>query len=226
MASESPVKGLAKVAQHQIYDHCFESQAREVGGVLVGHITARGPIVVGAIRAEHAAESLTTLTFTQDAWAHIHHVRDRDYADFEIVGWYHSHPGHGIFLSEQDLFIHTNFFSGEYQIAYVIDPVAGQEGVFGWRNGEVVRWYRGPTSRRVSEPARVDAPRPLPRPRTGRDHTSPVAGRHQMRLPEPEQTSRRFPTSSNDPWLPFDASLFLAIIGLALGVCVWALLLR
>jgi len=36
---------------------------------------------------------------------------DAQFADKKIVGWYHSHPGFGIFLSEYDLFIHRNFFT-------------------------------------------------------------------------------------------------------------------
>ena len=227
MAAGRPIEGLSEVAEQQIYDHCFESEAREVGGVLVGYSTARGPIVVGAIRAERADESLAALTFTQDSWAYIHRVRDRDYADFAIVGWYHSHPRHGIFLSDQDLFIHENFFAGENQIAYVIDPVAGQEGVFGWSDGEVVRWFRRPTSRPpLGHPRALGSPRARTRS-AGRQPTSVEAVQHGSRGPESESAARRrLPARSEDAWLPLDVGVYLAIIGLALGVCFWALLLR
>jgi hypothetical protein len=55
------------------------------------------------------------------------------------VGWYHSHPSFGIFLSEHDLFIHRNFFSGPAQIAVVVDPINCTEGVFAWRHGEIAK---------------------------------------------------------------------------------------
>jgi hypothetical protein len=61
---------------------------------------------------------------------------DSKYADARIVGWYHSHPDFGIFLSERDCFIHEHFFSGPGQVAYVIDPVRDLEGVFAWRGGK------------------------------------------------------------------------------------------
>jgi hypothetical protein len=54
-----------------------------------------------------------------------------------LVGWYHSHPGHGVFLSAYDEFIHTQFFPEEGQIAMVIDPQTGDEGVFVTRNKKI-----------------------------------------------------------------------------------------
>jgi len=53
------------------------------------------------------------------------------------VGWYHSHPGFGVFLSEHDMFIQENFFSSPQQVAWVFDPHTDEEGCFGWVNGKV-----------------------------------------------------------------------------------------
>ena len=61
---------------------------------------------------------------------------DTRYADKRIVGWYHSHPDFGIFLSDRDCFIHEHFFSGAGQVAYVVDPVRDLEGVFSWQKGK------------------------------------------------------------------------------------------
>jgi hypothetical protein len=51
------------------------------------------------------------------------------------VGWYHTHPDYGIFLSGQDLFIHRNFFDQPLQVAYVVDPIRQTRGFFQWRDG-------------------------------------------------------------------------------------------
>jgi proteasome lid subunit RPN8/RPN11 len=48
------------------------------------------------------------------------------------VGWYHTHPGFGIFLSNMDLFIHRNFFPQKWHIALVLDPVNKKSGYFCW----------------------------------------------------------------------------------------------
>lgn len=139
------IVGLRHVSETLIYLHVFDNADREVGGVLVGR-TGRSPglpMITGAIPAMKADERRATLTFTQDAWQHVHRTLDRDFPPGDqIVGWYHSHPGFGVFLSEHDLFIHENFFSGPSQIALVVDPQAAVEGVFVWQDGQVVQLYQ------------------------------------------------------------------------------------
>ena len=51
------------------------------------------------------------------------------------MGWYHTHPNFGIFLSHHDLFIHHNFFAQPLQVAYVVDPINQTRGFFQWRDG-------------------------------------------------------------------------------------------
>jgi proteasome lid subunit RPN8/RPN11 len=131
-----------------IYRHVFENADREVGGVLIGRMAADGglPLLTGAIPAISADERRATLTFTQEAWAHVHRVLESEFpAEEQIVGWYHSHPGFGIFLSGHDLFIHENFFNAPSQIAVVVDPHARLEGVFAWREGELGALFERPT---------------------------------------------------------------------------------
>jgi proteasome lid subunit RPN8/RPN11 len=150
------VPGLRHVCESWVYDHTFDNADREVGGVLIGDPGASAPSLIAAIPALQAAEERAALTFTQDAWEHVHRVLEREYPGRQIVGWYHSHPGFGVFLSENDLFIHRNFFSDSSQIALVVDPIEGTEGVFGWSGEEVVEWTRGTTGR---APARASAGR-------------------------------------------------------------------
>ena len=106
------------------------------------------PVVTGSIAALEADGRRASVTFTHEAWASIYAAMDREFSDDQIVGWYHSHPGFGIFLSSHDRFIHDNFFSDSRQIAYVVDPHAGTEGVFHWRNGKLVALFEGPAGRR------------------------------------------------------------------------------
>jgi proteasome lid subunit RPN8/RPN11 len=142
------IAGLQVVSDAVIYQHVFDNADREVGGVLVGRTAADGglPLITGAIPAISADEQRATLTFTQEAWAHVHRVLEREFPpDEQIVGWYHSHPGFGIFLSGHDLFIHENFFNAPSQIAVVVDPHARMEGVFAWRDGELAALFEHPT---------------------------------------------------------------------------------
>jgi proteasome lid subunit RPN8/RPN11 len=45
----------------------------------------------------------------------------------KIIGWIHTHPDYGIFLSENDMFIQNNYFKDINQVAYVIDPIQKEE---------------------------------------------------------------------------------------------------
>lgn len=141
-----------------IYDHIYADLGHEVGGVLVGHyaLAKAQTVVTSIIPALKASGSRASLTFTHDAWEEIHKQLDR-LGNGEIVGWYHSHPGFGVFLSTHDTFIHENFFSGSRQVAFVVDPYSAREGWFGWRDGKVA-----PVS------PELDSQRPPQRPDVGR----------------------------------------------------------
>jgi len=127
-------------AHAQMLNHAAENLSVEVGGVLVGiwQQDEDGPFVVvtASIRAEAADSKFAEVTFTHESWAQINRQMDTRYSDRHIVGWYHSHPGFGIFLSERDEFIQQHFFSDPGQIAFVVDPVSKTEGVFVWRDGK------------------------------------------------------------------------------------------
>jgi proteasome lid subunit RPN8/RPN11 len=52
-----------------------------------------------------------------------------------IVGWYHSHPGHGVFLSATDRVTQSSWFAQEWKIAIVVDPVRGEYQAFTGASG-------------------------------------------------------------------------------------------
>lgn len=148
MSGEPGISGYTDRVQAAIYEHVFSHPDAEVGGVLVGSRMGDGhSLVSGSVRANTARGDLTTLTFTHEAWEEIHATIEREHNGREIVGWYHSHPGHGIFLSGHDKFIHQNFFGDPACLALVIDPLDGREGLFGWRTGEIVHFWERETSR-------------------------------------------------------------------------------
>jgi len=53
-----------------------------------------------------------------------------------IVGWYHSHPGHGLFLSQTDLETHLQFYQfSPYAVSLVADPKSSEFGIWIYENG-------------------------------------------------------------------------------------------
>jgi len=143
---------------NDIYTHGRGAPEIEVCGVLVGNVyhDAMGPFVFveANIRGNFSSGKAAQVTFTAKTWAHIQDVMDRDYPDLRILGWYHTHPGHGIFLSDMDLFIHKNFFSLPWHLAFVFDPQNQEEGLFAWRTGNMLI---------ESFVVQKDAPQPTPK---------------------------------------------------------------
>jgi proteasome lid subunit RPN8/RPN11 len=129
-------------ALRRIRQHARSSSKAEICGVLVGSTESGVTSIDASIPGTNAVEAGTHVTFTQDTWEHIYKIKDRDYPDDRIVGWYHSHPGFGVFLSDHDTFIHKNFFSAPGQVAWVYDPHSDEEGCFGWANGRLERLSR------------------------------------------------------------------------------------
>jgi len=94
---------------------------------------------VHLLKRNTAKEPPTTLKFTHESWEYIHKEAARKYPEYKILGWIHTHPDFGIFLSEYDKFIHENFFNGENQVAYVVDPIQNIEGFYFWINEKIER---------------------------------------------------------------------------------------
>ena len=116
----------------------------ELGGVVLGDVCANSSgqkfiFIDNLIIAKHSNSSLSRLTFTHDTWDYINQIQEEDYPDRKILGWFHSHPGHTVFLSNYDMFIQENFFNMEYMIAYVFDPTIKERGFFYWKDGKIIK---------------------------------------------------------------------------------------
>lgn len=127
----------------QIHKFSANKTENEHGGLLVGRVLnemgKENTIIEGFIEAKYNTATPTTLTFTHETWEYFHAEIDRKYKDKKIVGWIHTHPNFGIFLSENDRFIQQNFFTDSNQVAYVVDPIQNDEGFFFWINDKLER---------------------------------------------------------------------------------------
>lgn len=124
------VEAHAYAALHLYANQSLES---EVCGVLVGEMCLDddGPFVhvQDVVPGTRARSGSAHVTYTQETWEQIHREMDACHPKKKIVGWYHTHPGFGVTFSDMDEFIHTNFFPGETQVAFVLDPLGGQMAV-------------------------------------------------------------------------------------------------
>ncbi len=148
MAYEVPSPGDLPVfldlrpADH-IERHALRDTTVELGGILLGKECVDDEtgepfvLVTEALEAKHYENTQASFTYTHDSWEEITRERDLKHPDLDIVGWYHTHPDFGVFLSSHDLFIHHHFFSQPLQVAYVVDPIRQTRGFFQWKNGEM-----------------------------------------------------------------------------------------
>jgi|GEM_PF-4027205 len=128
-------------AMQQIQTHAASSP-NEIMGILRGRVLAEdGRTLTLLLRAEpitKASETRTSVHMTlaswQQAWSTMHD-------DLPVVGWYHSHPGFGIFFSHTDSASQRSYFRESWQVGVVIDPHSGATGAFlGSESVPVTMW--------------------------------------------------------------------------------------
>jgi proteasome lid subunit RPN8/RPN11 len=134
---------MTQTAYSRICVHSVSDMVNEVGGIMVGEwcVDEQGEqfiVVEHAIPARHTRHGSVYLTFTQDSLVEIHDEIDLHYKGKKIVGWYHTHPRMGIFLSHYDTWLHKNFFPEPWQVALVVEPHSSNGGFFiKQRNGSL-----------------------------------------------------------------------------------------
>ena len=142
-----PVVTFRRSAWEALHRHAAGS-AVEVGGVLVGRVfadPADGRLLVDVEAALPAAGALGTPTyfrFTPEAWDAISRAREALHPDRLTVGWYHSHPGLGVFYSGTDRAAQAAFFDRPWSVGLVVDP---------WQDAHAL--FVGPRSERLPNEA-------------------------------------------------------------------------
>ncbi len=134
-------------ALRDIEAHALSDTSVELGGVLLGgqYEDEDGKpfvLVVDSLRAEHYQSSKGSFKFTHDTWSQITRQRDGFPDDLQMVGWYHTHPDWGVFLSSMDMFICDHFFNRPLDVALVVDPCRGDRGWFQWTEDSEERTRR------------------------------------------------------------------------------------
>lgn len=129
---------ISQPVYKEIHKFTKNKTTNESGGMLVGTVIEElgktNIIISGFVEAKYSEGTPTTLKFTHETWDYVHKQIEKKHPGKKILGWIHTHPDFGIFLSEYDKFIHQNFFSDPHQIAYVVDPIQKIEGFYFWIN--------------------------------------------------------------------------------------------
>jgi len=123
----------------EIEGYAMQDRYTECAGLLLGSVVIQGQervIHISAVApAADARGDRNSVTMTLKGWESAFRIKDSEYAELRILGWFHTHPGSGVFLSDSDSFAHKNFFPNPNMAAYVLDPTTGRDGFFYWHNG-------------------------------------------------------------------------------------------
>jgi proteasome lid subunit RPN8/RPN11 len=122
---------------NKVWQHVNETPRLESGGVLIGHPfqciddpTITFVIIVDALQQESNNRSVSHYTVGPTEIARVRAQIEKNYAGLKVVGWYHSHPGHGVFLSQQDMQIVQSLYNAEWHLAWVLDTIHNQSAFF------------------------------------------------------------------------------------------------
>lgn len=149
------------VVIERIMAHARQDTERECFGLLMGNVYVDGKSGVtwiylqDAIAASQVDADITTVEVSREEFMRINdevdRIREQTNDDVRKIGWYHSHPNYGIFMSNTDRLNQKRYYYQEWQLALVVDPIRGTLGFF-----------RGSTSNRC--PHRVVEIRPALEP--------------------------------------------------------------
>ena len=137
-----PERGQVTVLLHaralrEMAAHAESDREREVGGALLGRAYLHEERLYVEVRSALPARSNdhgpVHFTFNADAWSGLHRDRAVTYPELDIVGWFHTHPGLGVFYSADDVVVHSAAFVMPWHVGQVIDPVRRETGIFGWQ---------------------------------------------------------------------------------------------
>ncbi|MCL5962801.1 MAG: hypothetical protein M1411_00290 [Candidatus Thermoplasmatota archaeon] len=128
---------ISKKAEEKMMNHCLSGvpTRTEVMGLLVGDIYRYNNTIYAVIKDVSTTELDANAVHVQinkedSSYTKLFQRLDEIGANFILVGWYHSHPGHTCFLSETDINTQKKMFPESYHSAIVIDPISQQFEVF------------------------------------------------------------------------------------------------
>lgn len=232
-----------------IQEHASTDLEKEVAGFLLGSVrdadgAGRSLVTIEAtVTAKHVVTGPTHVEFSHRTWTELHREREEDFGNLPVVGWYHTHPSLGIFLSRYDVFIHQGFFTRASDIALVLDPVQHHAGFFAWAGKELdPHRYKGflelsmsaerqPTPIENLAPAYGPSARseyvPIRREPEAHDDEAPVDPLTRGNLATEAATgfrSRLLPSwpSVGAPAVAVAGMMTVAVAALAIGLAVWA----
>jgi proteasome lid subunit RPN8/RPN11 len=123
--------------------HVSTDLVNELGGFLLGNrylcpnTKVRFVQIDNYMPAKHASSGPISIEFMNETFQDFIDQKESKFRWKEALGWYHSHPDKGAFLSTKDDEVHRVRFPSQWTVALVIDPNKKEGGFFCWRDGKL-----------------------------------------------------------------------------------------
>lgn len=128
-------------ALRQVVEHSHSDRRVELGGALLGQAYRyQSQIyveIMAALPAVSGSHGPIHFTFNADSWTQLQRDRAERYPKLDIVGWFHTHPGLGVFYSGDDVVVHSAAFTLPWHVGLVVDPIRNEASFFGWIKGQL-----------------------------------------------------------------------------------------
>lgn len=128
-------------ALRQVVEHSHSNKRVELGGALLGQVYRyQNQIyveIMAALPAVSGSHGPIHFTFNADSWTQLQRDRTEQYPKLDIIGWFHTHPGLGVFYSGDDVVVHSAAFTLPWHVGLVVDPIRNEASFFGWHKGEL-----------------------------------------------------------------------------------------
>ncbi|QLH75196.1 MAG: hypothetical protein HPY73_06910 [Methanomassiliicoccales archaeon] len=133
---------ISRLAEEKIRNHALSRREErvEVMGFMLGSVykdLSGTYTLVRDVATTSLDATSVSVRFERDGLEKLFESMDDSCFNYVIVGWYHSHPGHGCFLSPTDVETQAKMFNCPYHSALVIDPVNSEIAAFHLRDGAV-----------------------------------------------------------------------------------------
>lgn len=126
---------ISKLAAEKMINHAKKLGRinKEALGFILGDICSskgRDFVMVRDIVTGALVTTPNSVRFDHDNLSRLFSELDASGFDYVIVGWYHSHPGYGCFMSKLDINTQSVVFSEKFHSAIVIDPLLKEVRAF------------------------------------------------------------------------------------------------
>ncbi len=133
---------ISKLAEEKIRNHAIShiDDRKEVMGLMLGGVYKDGGKEYALVRDVVTTDleaSAVRVRFHKSSFEKLFESLDQVGFDYVMVGWYHSHPGYGCFMSSTDVHTQKSMFNKRFHSAVVIDPIHKEIEAFYLKDGRV-----------------------------------------------------------------------------------------